>query len=143
MYMGILNIRLRTSMAHGTPSKGCKVQAPCCSYTSCIYPPPHDRIQYPTLTRTSRLTESSTGHALPVKVQLIAVLWKAILSTERQSGRYNSASRGLSFTMATSASIYNQQRTVRQILKRHRKEPPSLVLHINNGHFHFAGQVMC
>ena len=43
--------------------------------------------------------------------------------------------------MATSASIYNQQRTVRQILKRHRKEPPSLVLHINNGHFHFAGQV--
>ncbi len=42
--------------------------------------------------------------------------------------------------MATSASVYNHQRTIRQILKRNRKEPASLVLHINHGHFRFERQ---
>ena len=43
--------------------------------------------------------------------------------------------------MATSASVYNHQRTNRQVLKRHRKDPPSLILHLNNGHFRFERQV--
>ncbi|EPQ31636.1 uncharacterized protein PFL1_00969 [Pseudozyma flocculosa PF-1] len=42
--------------------------------------------------------------------------------------------------MATTASVYNFSRTNRQILRRHRKDRPSLVLHLHNSHFRFERQ---
>lgn len=45
--------------------------------------------------------------------------------------------------MATSASVYNYQRTVRQILKRHRKEPASFVVHIHPQFMRFERQDGC
>jgi hypothetical protein len=36
---------------------------------------------------------------------------------------------------------YNITRFTRQVLKRHRKEPPSLVLHLYPTHFRFEQQV--
>lgn len=38
---------------------------------------------------------------------------------------------------------YNITRFTRQVLKRHRKEPPSLVLHLYPTHFRFEQQVRC
>lgn len=43
--------------------------------------------------------------------------------------------------MATTASVYNASRTTRQVLKRHRKEAPSLVLHLFTNNFRFEKQV--
>ncbi|WFD41950.1 Transcription factor spt20 [Malassezia psittaci] len=45
--------------------------------------------------------------------------------------------------MASSASVYNYQRTVRQILKRHRKDPASFVLHIHQNLLRFEKQDGC
>lgn len=45
--------------------------------------------------------------------------------------------------MATSASVYNYQRTVRQILKRHRKDPASFVVHIHPQFMRFEKQDGC
>lgn len=45
--------------------------------------------------------------------------------------------------MATSASVYNYQRTVRQILKRHRKDPTSFVVHIHPQFMRFEKQDGC
>ncbi|TKY89639.1 hypothetical protein EX895_001424 [Sporisorium graminicola] len=42
--------------------------------------------------------------------------------------------------MATTASVYNTSRTTRQILRRHRKDKPSLILHLHNHHFRFERQ---
>lgn len=42
--------------------------------------------------------------------------------------------------MATTASVYNTSRTTRQILRRHRKDKPSLILHLHNNHFRFERQ---
>ena len=42
--------------------------------------------------------------------------------------------------MATTASVYNTSRTTRQILRRHRKDQPSLILHLHNNHFRFERQ---
>lgn len=38
-------------------------------------------------------------------------------------------------------ATYNVTRFTRQVLKRHRKEPPSLVLHLYPTHFRFEQQV--
>lgn len=43
--------------------------------------------------------------------------------------------------MATTASVYNASRTTRQVLKRHRKEGPSLTLHLHANTFRFERQV--
>ena len=43
--------------------------------------------------------------------------------------------------MATSASVYNHERTTRQILKRHRKDPASLVVHLHAQYMRFEKQV--
>lgn len=43
--------------------------------------------------------------------------------------------------MATSASVYNYERTTRQILKRHRKDPASFVIHIHPQFMRFEKQV--
>lgn len=45
--------------------------------------------------------------------------------------------------MATSASVYNYQRTVRQILKRHRKDPASFIVHIHPQFMRFEKQDGC
>lgn len=42
--------------------------------------------------------------------------------------------------MATTASVYNASRTTRQVLKRHRKEGPSLILHLYGNTFRFERQ---
>lgn len=42
--------------------------------------------------------------------------------------------------MATTASVYNASRTTRQVLKRHRKEGPSLTLHLYANTFRFERQ---
>ncbi|GAC74933.1 hypothetical protein PANT_13c00071 [Moesziomyces antarcticus T-34] len=55
-------------------------------------------------------------------------------SSDRR-GRWPSASN-----MATTASVYNTSRTTRQILRRHRKDKPSLILHLHNNHFRFERQ---
>jgi len=43
--------------------------------------------------------------------------------------------------MATSASVYNYERTTRQILKRHRKDPASFILHLHPQFMRFEKQV--
>lgn len=43
--------------------------------------------------------------------------------------------------MATSASVYNYERTTRQILKRHRKDPASFILHLHAQFMRFEKQV--
>lgn len=43
--------------------------------------------------------------------------------------------------MATSASVYNYERTTRQILKRHRKDPASFSVHIHAQFLRFEKQV--
>ena len=43
--------------------------------------------------------------------------------------------------MATSASVYNYERTTRQILKRHRKDPASFSVHIHPQFLRFEKQV--
>lgn len=42
--------------------------------------------------------------------------------------------------MATSASVYNHERTTRQILKRHRKDPASITLHVYPQYMRFERQ---
>ncbi|UZJ52722.1 hypothetical protein CBS101457_002042 [Exobasidium rhododendri] len=44
--------------------------------------------------------------------------------------------------MATTASVYNASRTTRQVLKRHRKEGPSLTLHLHANTFRFEKQAI-
>ncbi|PKI85185.1 hypothetical protein MVES1_001029 [Malassezia vespertilionis] len=45
--------------------------------------------------------------------------------------------------MATTASAYNFQRTTRQILKRHRKDPASFIMHIHQHFMRFEKQDGC
>jgi len=43
--------------------------------------------------------------------------------------------------MATTASVYNYERTTRQILKRHRKDAASFVIHLHAQFMRFEKQV--
>ena len=49
------------------------------------------------------------------------------------------ADRGMA--MATTASVYNYERTTRQILKRHRKDAASFVIHLHAQFMRFEKQV--